>query len=105
MGYLEDTNFSDERKGDVLEICVALYRLQVCHGVNIRSLFKVSQGNFSSWCMQWAMLQRDIHVLRLDNPSAISSGYKKVEAPTRLETVYKYYSLIADLKIVETTNH
>ena len=67
--------------------------------IDLPQLFQFDDTYVGTWSLQWAMLQRDLHVLSMSGISDITdkhpngpTGNKKL---ARLETVCKYYSLIS----------
>ena len=104
-GYFSDYNLNPESKGDLLEVCFNLYYMHAVQNIDLAQLFQIDSTYLATWSLQWAMLQRDLHVLGMSGISDITD--KHPNGPThkklaRLETVCKYYSLISMIQIEET---
>ena len=104
-GYFNEYNLNPESKGDLLEVCFNLYYMHTILNIDLPQLFQFDSTYLSTWCLQWAMLQRDLHVLSMSGISDITD--KHPNGPTfkklaRLETVCKYYSLISKIQVEET---
>ena len=104
-GYFNEYNLNPESKGDLLEVCFNLYYMHTILKIDLPQLFQIDDTYLSTWSLQWAMLQRDLHVLSMSGISEITD--KHPNGPTfkklaRLETVCKYYSLISKVQVEET---
>ena len=104
-GYFNEYNLNAESKGDLLEVCFNLYYMHTVLEVDLPQLFQFDDTYLTTWSLQWAMLQRDLHVLSMSGISDITDKHpnggtnKKL---ARLETVCKYYSLISKIHVEET---
>ena len=103
--WLCDKRGYPESKGDLLEVCFNLYYMHAVLNVDLAQLFQIDSTYLATWSLQWAMLQRDLHVLGMSGISDITD--KHPNGPThkklaRLETVCKYYSLISMIQVDET---
>ena len=104
-GYFSEYHLNPESKGDLLEVCFNLYYMHAVLNIDLAQLFQIDGAYLSTWSLQWAMLQRDLHVLSMSGISDITD--KHPNGPThkklaRLETVCKYYSLISKIQVEET---
>ena len=73
--------------------------------IDLPQLFQFDDTYLNAWSLQWAMLQRDIHVFSMSGISDIADKHPNggdIKKLARLETVCKYYSLISKLQIDET---
>ena len=106
-GYFKDYNLNSESKGDLLEICFNLYYMHAVLNIDLAQLFQMDSTYLATWSLQWAMLQRDLHLMSMSGISDITdkhphgSSHKKL---ARLETVCKYYSLIPWSKLRKQFN-
>ena len=104
-GYFNDYNLNAESNGDLLEVCFNLYYMHAILNIDLPQLFQFDDTYLNTWSLQWAMLQRDIHVFGMSGISDITDKHpnggnnKKL---ARLETVCKYYSLISKINMDET---
>ena len=104
-GYFNEYNLNAESKGDLLEVCFNLYYMHAVLNVDLPQLFQIDNTYMHTWSLQWAMLQRDLHVLGMSGISDITDKHpngppsKKL---ARLESVCKYYSLISKIHMGET---
>ena len=104
LGYFSDTSYNAESKGDLLEVCFNLHYMHVVLGVDLTQLFQIDATYVTSWCPQWAMFLRDLHVYSMSGISDITDKHpedKDAKKPARLESVCKYYALISKLVVVE----
>ena len=103
-GYFHEYNLNPESKGDLLEVCFNLQYMHTVLKIDLPQLFQFDDTYLSTWSLQWAMLQRDLHVLSMSGISDITDKHpnggtnKKL---ARLETVCKYYSLISKIHVEE----
>ena len=91
-GYFKDITLNAESKGDLLEICFNLHYMHVVLGVDLTQLFKFDSTYMTTWCLQWAMFLRDIHVSSMSGIADITDPHpngKDLKKPARLETVCK----------------
>ena len=104
-GYFDEYNLNAESKGDLLQVCFNLYYMHAVLNIDLPQLFQMDSTYMHTWSLQWAMLQRDLHVLGMSGISDITDKHpngppsKKL---ARLESVCKYYSLISKIQIGET---
>ena len=75
-GYLKDSGLGAEKKGDVLEICLGLYMLASCYGVNLMKLFKMDNIHMPTWYTQWAMLGRDLYLSSMAGLADLSCSHQ-----------------------------
>ena len=61
-GYFNEMPFNAESKGDLLEVCFNLNYMHVVLGVDLTELFKIDSTYMTTWCLQWAMFLRDVHM-------------------------------------------
>ena len=105
QGYFNEYNLNAESKGDLLEVCFNLYYMHTILNIDLPQLFQFDDTYLNTWCLQWAMLQRDIHVFSMSGIADITDKHPNggdIKKLARLETVCKYYSLISKLQIEET---
>ena len=104
-GYFKDYNLNSESKGDLLEVCFNLYYMHAVLNIDLAQLFQMDSTYLATWSLQWAMLQRDLHIMSMSGISDITDkhpngpSHKKL---ARLETVCKYYSMISMIQVEET---
>ena len=104
-GYFNEYNLNPESKGDLLEVCFNLYYMHAVLNIDLPQLFQFDNTYLPTWSLQWAMLQRDLHVLSMSGIADITDKHPNgpaVKKLARLETVCKYYSLISKLQVEET---
>ena len=88
-----------------MEVCFNLYYMHAVLNLDLPQIFQMDSTYMHTWSLQWAMLQRDLHVLGMSGISDITDTHpngppsKKL---ARLESVCKYYSLISKIQIGET---
>ena len=68
-GYFNDYNLNPESKGDLLEVCFNLYYMHTILNIDLPQLFQIDNTYLATWSLQWAMLQRDLHVLSMSGIS------------------------------------
>ena len=88
-----------------MEVCFNLCFMHAVLGVNLPELFKFDTSYMAAWSMQWAMLQRDLHMTSMTGIADIRTKHPNGPGcvrSTRLETACKYYSLLSKLQVSET---
>ena len=104
-GYFDHMTLNAESKGDLLEVCFNLYYMYTVLDIDLTQVFKFDSSYMTTWCVQWAMLLRDIHVSSMSGIADISIKHPNdpaLKKPARLETVCKYYNMITKLEVTET---
>ena len=88
-----------------MEVCFNLYYMHAILNIDLPQLFQFDNTYLPTWSLQWAMLQRDLHVLSMSGISDITDKHPngpEFKKLARLETVCKYYSLISKIQVSET---
>ena len=74
-GYFNEYNLNAESKGDLLEVCFNLYYMHTILKIDLPQLFQLDDTYLTTWSLQWAMLQRDLHVLSMSGITDITDKH------------------------------
>ena len=105
QGYFNEYNLNPESKGDLLEVCFNLYYMHAVLNIDLPQLFQMDNTYVHTWSLQWAMLQRDLHILGMSGITDITDKHPNGPPNKKLETVCKYYSLISKIEVEETIQY